>query len=190
MKKSSRIASALAGIVFLAGCTDTSGGIAKAASAPAKRTGVPKGLEGVGLTGTGFSVVLPDPKRPGKPLWKIWAKTVSGNFASGRGTVRGVTALMFHAGRQAAKMTAPQADYDDSSKTLIASGGVAYESLTQPGTWMRARAVTYHADTGDGVARGGVVIHDGKNGAIAHLPVAYFDASLKLVQSYPLHGGH
>lgn len=155
----------------------------------AKPARVPNGLAGVGLAGTGITATLPDPKHPGKLLWMIWAKRGMGNLASGQASGEGITALMFHAGHRTAKMTAPRADYDEGRKTIVASGGVAYASLAQPGTWMHARTVTYHADTGEGVARGGVLVHDGKRGGTVSTPIAYFDAGLKTVQNYPLHGG-
>ena len=209
MKQNFRVASALAGIIFLAGCADNSGGTTQAALAapvaraaavrgvarlaptkrPAKNTAVPKGLEGVGVSGAGITATLPDPKHPGKLLWMIWAKKGIGNLASGQASGDGITALMFKAGHRAAKMTAPHADYDDGRKVIVASGGVAYASLSQPGTWMRARTVTYHADTGEGIARGGVLVHDGKRGGTVSTPTVYFDAGLNTVQSYPLHKG-
>lgn len=158
---------------------------AKPASKPASPPG---GLQNLGFTGQGIYVSLPDPKRAGRMLWKLWAKNGQFGPSSGKGytvTAEGVTALLFQAGRLDAKMTAPQARGDTAQQTIVASGGVTYVSLSQPGTILRARTITWHAGTGRGVARGNVDFH-GKNGLTARTPVLYFDTNLRTVSSEPL----
>ena len=156
-------------------------------AAPRHLQAAPK--QNVGLVGQGITLFLPDPKHHGWMLWKIWARSGSGNFASGRVTAEGVTALLFTSGKPDARMTAPQAIGDTNAKTIVASGGVTYVSLTQKGTYFRARTVTWNADTKRGVARGDVHYHNGKNGLTADAPTLYFNSGLRTVSSEPLGGG-
>ena len=145
--------------------------------------------QNTGLVGQGITLFLPDTKHPGWMLWKIWAKSGSGNFASGRITAYGVTALLFAQGKPDARVTAREAVGDTNAKTIFASGGVLYTSLTQKGTFFRARTFNWNADTKRGVARGNVHYHNGKSGLTADTSVLYFDSGLKTVSSEPL-GGH
>ena len=145
--------------------------------------------QNTGLAGQGITLFLPDSKHPGWMLWKIWARSGSGNIAGGTVTADGVTAILFTRGKPDARMTAPHAVGDTKGKTIVASGGVVYKSLTQKGTFMRARSVTWNADTKRGVARGSVHYHNGKSGLTADTSVLYFDSGLQTVSSEPLGGG-
>ena len=121
---------------------------------------------GVGVTGQGSYVTQPDPKHPGNYLWKLWARDfiIQAPDKNVSGTLKGVHAILFQDGKAAAEMIAPQAQSDNVQDTIVATGGVTVNSLKEPGTILRADAITWNAQTKQIVATGHVFYKNGKTG--------------------------
>jgi hypothetical protein len=129
--------------------------------------------------------VQPDPKHPGKFLWKMWS---SGFVLLNPGseitvTVKDVSALLYQNQMPAAKMHAPTATYDNNQKTIDATGGVVVNSLTEPGTTLRADRVVFYAATSKIVATGHVVYHNAKTQIELHTNELVGDTKLKTLRS-------
>lgn len=137
------------------------------------------------LTNSALYAVLPDPKHPGKLLWKLWASGFTlfnpGNQITV--TVQNVSALIFQAGKPAATLRAPTATYDNTAHTIVASGGVFVRSYTEEGTTLRADNVVFNATTGKLLATGHVVYHNGKTQMEVHTNSLNGDARLKTLSS-------
>lgn len=141
--------------------------------------------EGLGVSGSQVSILQPDPKRPGKFLFKIWATGVTGASLPGtvQGTLSNVTAFLYQAGISTARMQAPRAFADSTKQSVVGSGGVRVWSLTQPGTTLSADKVTWLAQRNTVEAVGHVVYRSGKTGLTIHVPRMTADTALKTFSS-------
>ena len=125
-----------------------------------------RAASGVGVTGQGSYVTQPDPKRPGKYLWKLWAREfiIEAPDKAVSGTLKGVSAVLFQNGKESARMVAPQAQGNNVQSIIVATGGVIVRSVAQPGTILRADTVTWYAQSNKIVAVGHVFYKNGKTG--------------------------
>ena len=146
----------------------------------------------LGVSGTGFSFTLPDPKRPGRLLYDLRAESAAGQSqADGfHGTLTTVWAKLFQGGVPAATLTAPRALGSSvrGSTVITGLGGVAVKSLTEPGTLLTADTVVWYASTNKITATGHVYYHDGKTGATMRGPRAVGDSRLKTLTISAGHG--
>ena len=143
-------------------------------------------LAGLDVSGSQVSILQPDPKRPGKFVFKIWAAGVNGAALPGnnvQGTLSSVTALLFQKGVVTARMLAPKAFADSTKQSVVGSGGVRVWSLTQPGTTLSADKVTWLAQRNTVEAVGHVVYRSGKTGLTIHVPRLTADTALKTFSS-------
>lgn len=160
-----------------------------ASAKPQKTSGFNKNDAGstgnLKVTNSNIYAVQPDPKRPGKFMWKIWASGFTllnpGNQITV--TVQDVSALLFQAGQAAATLRAPLATYDNIKHTIVASGGVLVRSISEPGTTLRADNVVFYAATGKLKATGHVVYHNGKTLMELHTNELDGDTKLKTLSS-------
>jgi hypothetical protein len=141
---------------------------------------------GVGVTGQGSQVLQPDPKRPGKYLWKLWARefVIESPSKGVSGTMKGISAVLFQNGAPSATMAAAQAKGNNVQNIIVASGGVVVKSLLEPGTILRADSVTWYQQKNQVVAVGHVYYKNGKSG-MTIIPSGALTAntSLKTVRS-------
>ncbi len=163
-----------------------------AKTAPAKimpGKNAPTALSGVS---TKFAFSLPDPKRPGKPLYELRADSLNGSLQDGRisGTLNSVWARLYQNGSPGAVLTAPHAHGGDAAKSITVTGtdGVVVKSLTEPGTKMTADTMVWYAGTNKIVATGHVFYRNGKNGATMQAPRMEANTGLKTI--YITGGGH
>jgi hypothetical protein len=138
-------------------------------------------MPNIGVTGTQGEIFQPDPNRPNKFIWKIWAQSanVSTVGSAYDGVLSGVTALLFQKGVSAALLKAPTARYNSASQILVASGRVTVVSQTEPGTTLVADTITWYAKTNQIVAVGNVIYHRGKTGLTMRVPRLTADTVLK-----------
>ena len=137
------------------------------------------------VTNSNIYAVQPDPKRPGKFMWKIWASgfTLLNPGKQITVNVQNMSALLFQAGQAAATLHAPRATYDNIQHTIVASGGVNVRSISEPGTTLRADNVVFYAATGKLKATGHVVYHNGKTLMELHTNELDGDTKLKTLSS-------
>lgn len=144
-------------------------GSASVQAAPKKGKPVAPLGSNIGVVSTGgVTFVVPDPKVPGKPQFRVQAKSGGGSsLATGfLGNLNDVTATLYQKGVAAALLTAPHARGNNIRRTvvLVAYGGVRVHYLLQPGTEMRADTVTWYASIDKIVGQGHVFYRD-KTGA-------------------------
>jgi len=149
----------------------------------------PENISGVS---TDFSATLPDPKRPGKLLYELRARSATGQAdATGfHGDAAAVWARLYQNGVASAVLTAPHARGGSAGKavTITGLGGVVIKSLTEPGTKMTADIVVWHASANQIVASGHVFYRNGKTGATLTGPRMVADTRVKSVSVTG--GGH
>lgn len=123
---------------------------------------------GISVVSTNVTFVIPDPKFPGKPLFRVQAKSGGGSsLATGfLGNLKSVSATLYQKGVGTAFLTAPLAKGNNIRRTVVlkAYGGVRIHYLLQPGTEMRADTVTWYASIDKVVGQGHVFYRD-KTGA-------------------------
>ena len=144
----------------------------------------------IGGTLQGVTAVLPDPKHPGKPLWKLLARSVDAGPTGLSGyavVLHDVAATLYQNGIPEAYMTAPRAVGDQSTRTITATGGVFIKSLTDRGpsgrSTLRADRVQWQADKNQVLATGHVAYKNGKNGLILRGPAFQADTALRTLHS-------
>ncbi len=166
--------------------------LSAALSAPPKPIPAKDTPANIGVTSTGVSFTLPDPKRPGKLLYDLRAASATGQSASDgfHGTLTSVWAKLFQSGIATAVLTAPRAVGGTASKSTVitGTGGVTVKSLTQPGTILTADTVVWYATLNKMVATGHVFYHDGKTGATMRGPRMVGDTRLKSITITAGHG--
>lgn len=144
-------------------------------------------LSQMGATGEGIRGSLPDPKLPGKLLWRFSARSLAGvNSAGGlQGTLLGVDATFFQKGAPAARLLAPKVQMDGTKKRVAASGRVKMTALakTQKGTSLTADRLIWYAAINKVVALGHVLWKDGKTGATVEAPGMVADTKLETIHS-------
>ncbi|MGO8673159.1 MAG: hypothetical protein ACLQVD_17605 [Capsulimonadaceae bacterium] len=102
----------------------------RAAAAPAN---APAEDSGIGFSEPqGTYVELPDPKRPGKWLWKLWGEGLSGESRGGglQATMSDVFAILYSKGIPSAILKAPTVHGDYASGVLVATGRVSFTAAT------------------------------------------------------------
>lgn len=141
--------------------------------------------DNLGVAGQGVTIFQPDPKAPGRFLFKIYAKGISGQSVSNAftGALTGVSAVLFQKGRATATLAAPLARADSAQQTVTASGRVHVKSLIEPGTTLDADTAVWHAKTNVVDAAGNVVYHSGKNGITARGPRFRANTALQTITS-------
>ena len=140
---------------------------------------------GIGVNGSQVVIFQPDPHRPGRFLFKIWAAGVRGVSPNGsvQGTLSQVSAVLFQQGQASARLRAPQADADSAAQTVTATGGVHVFSLLQPGTTLVADRVTWRAKQNTVTADGHVVYVNGRTGLTVRVPHLTADTALRTFSS-------
>lgn len=160
---------------------------ASAMQAAPKHAAAPQAGAGdnLGVAGQGVTIFQPDPKAPGRFLFKIYARRITGQSVSNAfsGALTGVSAVLFQKGRATATLSAPLARADSGQQVVTASGRVHVTSLIQPGTTLDADTVVWHAKTNSVDAAGNVVYHSGKNGITARGPRFHANTALQTITS-------
>jgi len=163
------------------------------AAAPAGKTGDKKSAPppNLGVVGQGMTMTLPDPKFPGtgKLLYYLHAAGADGHTdpdGSFHGSMTKIWARLYQKGVPSAVLTAPLAQGGGTSKAIVITGkgGVLVKSLTEPGTILTADTVVWHVSSGQIVAMGHVVYHNGKSGMTTTGPLMNADTKLRTV-SFP-----
>ncbi len=140
----------------------------------------------------GLTAVLPDAKHPGKPLWKLSAKSVDAapNGPEGYAVVlHGVAATLYDKGVATAYLTAPRAVADQTTRTITATGGVHIRSLKEHGRYGSSRLfadnVQWRPDDKNSniIATGHVRYVNGINGLVLTGPEYVGDTSLRAIHS-------
>ncbi len=158
-------------------------------AAPAKsamtKNAAPSAPPSLGITGSGFSATLPDPKRPGKLLYELQAASASGQSqADGfHGSLTTVWARLYQNGQPSAILTAPHAVGGSAQKSVVitGTGGVTMKSLVEPGTVLTADTIVWYAAQSKIVATGHVFYHSGKSGLTMRGPRAVGYTQLKSI---------
>lgn len=160
------------------------GGLAATGKTAAAAKPDPNNLK---VTGQATYVYWPDPKRQGKPLAQMWARSFEGLSPQQTVyvTLDDVTGYVFENGIKTAKFTAPRVQGDNVQEQIVATGRVKYSSLVPKsiGTYIVADKVVWSAKTNKGVATGNVIVHYAQNGMVVHTPIVYFDTKLRTVES-------
>lgn len=162
-------------------------------AAPAPKKGEKKSAPppNLGVVGQGMTMTLPDPKFPGtgKLLYYLHAAGADGHTdpdGSFHGSITKIWARLYQKGVPSAVLTAPLAQGGGAAKAIVITGkgGVVVKSLTQPGTILTADTVVWHVSSGQIVAMGHVVYHNGKSGMTTTGPLMNADTKLRAV-AYP-----
>lgn len=144
-------------------------------------------LSHIGATGEVIRGSLPDPKTPGKLLWRFSARSVTGANSTGglQGTLLGVDATFFQKGVPSARMTAPKVQMDNGKKIVIASGRVKMTALakTQKGSSLTADRMIWYAAINKVVALGHVFYKNAATGATLECPAMIADTKLETIRS-------
>ena len=154
--------------------------------APAGKNVPRKNLDtALSVGSTDFSAALPDPKRPGKLLYELRAKSFNGQSVGGQlnGSLTSIWARLYQNGVPGAVLTAPHAQGRSAGKSVIVTGtdGVVVKSLTEPGTEMTADTMAWYANENRIVATGHVFYRNGKDGATMHAPRMEANTGLKTI---------
>jgi hypothetical protein len=139
----------------------------------------------LGVIGQGSYITQPDPKRPGKFLWKLWAREfiVKSPENSVSGSLIDISATLFSNGVPSATMTAARAEGDNVHNTIIATGGILIKSLVEPGTKLQADKIIWYARENKILATGHVFYKNGKSGMTIKCPAIVADTVLKSIRS-------
>ncbi len=128
----------------------------------------------IGVSGSAGQILQPDPKLPGRFLWKMYVRGATGAAQGGGflGTLTGVTALLYQHGLLSARMYAPTATGNSAQQVIVATGPgrVRVVSVTQPGTTLEADKMTWYARKNTIIATGNVVYHNGRTGLTMRVP--------------------
>lgn len=155
-------------------------------AAPKKASAPSAGAaDNLSVAGQGVTIFQPDPKAPGKFLFKIYAHGITGQSVSNAftGALTGVSAVLFQKGRATATLAAPLARADSAQQMVTASGRVHVKSLVEPGTIIDADTVVWHAKTNVVDAAGHVVYRNGKNGVTLRGPRFRANTALQTITS-------
>jgi len=143
----------------------------------------------VSAPGGGY-IAQPDPKRPGKYLWKLWTGPFSFQSPAGQvgqrevtGALHNITAILFQNGVASAQMRAPTATGDYAHAVVVAGGGVTLRSLAEKGTSLRADTVTWYARQNKVIAAGHVRYVNGRSGMTIQAPAVVCDTVLQTIRS-------
>lgn len=157
-----------------------------AQAAPAKAAKPSAGAaDNLGVSGQAVTIFQPDPKLPGKFLFKIYARGITGQSVSSSfsGALTGVSAVLFQKGQASATLSAPTARADSGQQQVTASGRVHVKSLREPGTILDADTVVWHAKTNIIDATGNVLYRNGKNGVTLRGPRFRANTALQTISS-------
>lgn len=153
-------------------------------AAPKKATAPQAGAaDNLAVSGQNYTIFQPDPKAPGKFLFKIYARGLRAQSVSNAltGTLTGVSAVLFQKGRATATLAAPTAQADSAQQVVTALGRVHVVSLVERGTTLDADTVVWHAKTNVVDATGHVVYRNGKNGATLRGPRYQANTALQTI---------
>lgn len=141
--------------------------------------------DNLAVTGQVNTIFQPDPKAPGRFLYKIYARGIVAQSVSNAvtGSLTGVSAVLFQKGRATATLAAPLARADSAQQTVTASGRVHVKSLVEPGTMIDADTVVWHAKTNVVDATGNVVYRNGKSGVTLRGPRFRANTALQTITS-------
>ena len=138
----------------------------------------------IGVSGTAGQIFQPDPKLPGKFLWKLYVQGATGAAQDNgfQGKLTGVTAILYQHGTASALMTAPTANGNSTSQVIVATGPgrIKVRSLTEKGTTLEADKMTWYARTNKIIAIGNVVYRKGLTGAMLRVPYSPVNADTRL----------